>query len=367
MTSPSVDEPRQVRQGQELDTATLAPYLAEHVPGFGDATAERLVVRQFGGGYSNLTYLVRASAEPGAAEAVLRRPPLGSPGGVAHDVGREYRILCGLHPAWGRVPRPLAACDDPGVLGAPFYLMERVPGVILRGRPEELAAVSAADARGISESLVDALAEIHRVDYTAAGLGELDRGAGYTARQITGWIRRYHAARTDDHPELERALAWLESRVADGLAEHGPALVHNDFKFDNLVLDPAELPHIRAVLDWEMATVGDPLLDLGTTLGYWLDPDDPEELRRAAVPTISLHPGALRREDVVARYEAQSGSPVPDPTLLYVYGLVKVAGIAQQIYARHRAGLAPDPRFAGLGLAVQALGVAAARAIDLRR
>lgn len=359
-----MDRARAVRAGEELDAAALRRWMAEHVPAFAEASTGPLVVEQFGGGYSNLTYLLRGGPGEGAPELVLRRPPRGAPGGAAHDVEREFRILRGLHPVYGRVPRPLAFCGDAAVPGAPFYVMERVRGVVLRGRPDELAALGDADARGLSEALVDALADIHRVDHAAAGLADLDRGAGYAARQIGGWIRRYHAARTDEHPELERAIAWLGGRVAAGVPDHGPALVHNDFKFDNLVLDPADPSRIRAVLDWEMATVGDPLLDLGTTLGYWLDPDDPEELRRMVPPTPSIHPGALRRAEVVARYEERSGRAVPDPTLLYVYGLVKVAGIAQQIYARHRAGLAPDPRFAPLGHVVRALGVAAAAAID---
>ncbi|HLM67939.1 MAG TPA: phosphotransferase, partial [Longimicrobium sp.] len=169
----------------------------------------------------------------------------------------------------------------------------------------------------------------------------------------------------DDVPPLEGAIAWLQARVAAGAApDHGASLVHNDFKFDNLVLDAEDPSRIVAVLDWEMATIGDPLLDLGTTLGYWVDADDPEALRRIIPPSMSVHPGSLRRREVVARYEARTGTAIADSVLLYVYGLVKVAGIAQQIYARHLAGKAPDPRFGALGHVVRALGTAAAAAID---
>jgi aminoglycoside phosphotransferase (APT) family kinase protein len=365
MNALHVDAARPVRAGQELDAQALADFLAREVPEFAAAATGSLAIEQFGGGYSNLTYLLRGGEGPDAPELVLRKAPLGAPGGVAHDMEREFRILRGLHPVYGRVPRPLAFCGDPAVPGAPFYVMERVRGVILRGRPDEVTALSEADARGLSETLVDALADIHQVDYRAAGLADLDRGPGYAARQITGWIKRYHAARTDDVPALERAIAWLGERVESGaVADHGPTLVHNDFKFDNLVLDAGDPSRILAVLDWEMATIGDPLLDLGTTLGYWLDPDDPGELRRIIPPTMSVHPGSLRRAEVVARYEARTGVRIPDPTLLYVYGLVKVAGICQQIYARHLAGKAPDPRFGALGHVVRALGTAAAAAID---
>ncbi|HEX6038406.1 phosphotransferase family protein [Longimicrobium sp.] len=359
-----VDAARPVRAGQELDLRALADFLAREVPGFA-TSADSLVVEQFGGGYSNLTYLLRASGDVDAPELVLRKAPLGAPGGVAHDMEREFRILAGLHPVYGRVPRPLAFCGDAEVPGAPFYVMERVRGIILRGRPDEVAALSNEEARGLSETLVDALADIHQVDYKAAGLADLDRGPPYAARQVTGWIRRYHAARTDDVPALEQAIAWLEARVRAGAApDHGPTLVHNDFKFDNLVLDPANPSRILAVLDWEMATIGDPLLDLGTTLGYWVDADDPDELQRIIPPTMSIHPGSLRRAEVVARYEARTGIRIADPVLLYVYGLVKVAGICQQIYARHVAGQAPDPRFGALIHVVRALGTAAATAID---
>ncbi|HVH13596.1 MAG TPA: phosphotransferase family protein, partial [Longimicrobium sp.] len=332
MSAPlAIDRARPVRAGQELDTEALAAVLAAEAPWFTAASTGPLVVEQFGGGYSNLTYLLRGGEGPDAPELVLRKAPLGAPGGVAHDMEREYRILRGLHPVYPRVPQPLAFHGDGEMSGAPFYLMERVRGVILRGRPDEVAALSEAAARGLSEALVDALADIHRIDYRAAGLAELDRGPGYAARQITGWAKRYHAARTEDVPALEGAIAWLEERVASGgVTDHGPSLVHNDFKFDNLVLDPSDPSRILAVLDWEMATVGDPLLDLGTTLGYWVDADDPPELRRIIPPTMSVHPGSLRRRDVVARYEARTGTRVEDPVLLYVYGLVKVAGIAQQ-------------------------------------
>jgi aminoglycoside phosphotransferase (APT) family kinase protein len=361
-----LDRARPVRPGQELDADALADFLEREVPEV--APGGRLTIEQFGGGYSNLTYLLRGGEGPDAPELVLRKAPLGAPGGVAHDMEREFRILRGLHPVYGRVPRPLAFCGDPSIPGAPFYVMERVRGVILRGRPDEVAALSAGEARGLSEALVDALAGIHQVDYKAAGLADLDRGPGYATRQVTGWINRYHKARTEDVPPLERAIAWLGARVESGAArDHGPTLVHNDFKFDNLVLDAANPSCILAVLDWEMATIGDPLLDLGTTLGYWLDPDDPEELRRIIPPTMSVHPGSLRRAEVVERYESATGLRIPDSTLLYVYGLVKVAGICQQIYARHLAGKAPDPRFAALGHVVRALGTAAARAIDRDR
>jgi aminoglycoside phosphotransferase (APT) family kinase protein len=244
-----------VRAGEEIDGDRLQRFLADTL-GLPDAPA----VRQFPSGYSNLTYLVTA----GETELVLRRPPVGSKVKTAHDMGREFRVLSRLYPVYGRVPRPLASCDDPAVLGFPFYVMERVRGVILRARVPSGLEFGSETARGLSHALIENLATIHGLDLVESGLGELGRAMGYVERQVRGWAERYAGSRTDDLPELERAFALLTERLPP---ERGAALVHNDYKHDNLVLDPGDLTRIRAVLDWEMATVGDPLLDLGTTLG----------------------------------------------------------------------------------------------------
>jgi aminoglycoside phosphotransferase (APT) family kinase protein len=262
---------RAVRAGEELDAAPLAAFLARAVPGWEDADAGALAVAQFGGGFSNLTYLVRA----GERELVLRRPPRGVHAGTAHDVLREARLLLALRPAHARVPRVLALCDDAAVLGAPFYCMERVRGAILRGLPGE-PLPDAPTMRRLSEGFVDELAALHALDWEAAGLGALGRPDGYVERQVAGWSRRWAAARTGDVPSVDAAAAWLAAHRPPG---RGAALIHNDFKYDNLVLDPADPGRVVAVLDWEMATLGDPLMDLGTSLGYWVDPDDPPALR----------------------------------------------------------------------------------------
>ena len=263
MRADRIDRPAAVRRGEELDTGRLRAYLSEQVPDLDGP----IVVEQFPSGHSNLTYLLRV----GDRELVLRRPPFGARIKTAHDMGREYRILSHLADVYPRVPRPLLYCDEESVLGAPFYLMERLKGVILRtSRPEGLELVPAL-MRRLSENLIDNLVEIHEIEYEAAGLGDLGRPVGYVRRQIEGWTRRYHNARTDDIPEVGRVAAWLAEHI---LPETGASLIHNDYKYDNLVLDPGDLSHITGVLDWEMATVGDPLMDLGTTLGYWVDPND---------------------------------------------------------------------------------------------
>ena len=297
--SASLDAAKPVRSGEELDLARLEPYLREHLPAWNGP----LTLAQFPGGHSNLTYLLRL----GERQVVLRRPPFGSKVKTAHDMGREHRILSRLHAVYGKAPRALLYCEDLAVIGAPFYLMERVEGVVLRGVRPKGVDLDESTMRRLSESTVDGLGELHAVDYAAAGLGELGHPEGYVKRQVIGWSERYVKSRTDDIPQMESVARWL--------AEHQPrreptaTLIHNDFKYDNLVLDPADLTKIRAVLDWEMATVGDPLMDLGSTLGYWIDPDDSEPMRLLPFGPASL-PGNLKRLEVVERYATVTGRDV---------------------------------------------------------
>lgn len=346
-----IDRPGPVRPGEELNTARLEAYLAERIPDFSGP----IVVEQFPQGYSNLTYSLRT----GDHELVLRRPPFGARIKTAHDMGREYRILSHLVHVYPRVPRPLAYCADESVLGAPFYVMERVEGVILRANPPEGLDLSPELMRGLSEAFIDNLVEIHGVDYEAAGLGDLGRPAGYVMRQVQGWTKRYKNARTDDIPEIERVAAWLADHMPP---ESGASLIHNDYKYDNLVLDPEDLTRIVAVLDWEMATIGDPLMDLGTTLGYWIDPDDPDELQTMRFCLTTL-PGNLNRLQLVERYAEKTGRDPPYILFYYVYALFKIAVIIQQIYRRYKQGFSRDQRFAGLIVGVRALGKAALQAI----
>ncbi len=349
------DQPAPVRAGEELDVERLAAYLGAWLP---ELTGP-LTVEQFPRGFSNLTYLLRF----GDRQLVLRRPPFGTAIATAHDMGREYRILSRLVEVYPKVPRPLLDCDDPAVLGATFYVMERVEGVILRPRmspemtpdPERMAA--------IAEAFVTTLAELHAVDVDGAGLGDLGRPEGYVRRQIEGWAKRYGHARSDDIPELERVASWLAEHPP---GESGAALIHNDFKYDNLVLDPVDGSRVVAILDWEMATLGDPLMDLGTTLGYWVEAGDPPELRSLDLNPTTL-PGNPSRVELVERYAAASGRDVGPVVFYYVYGLFKIAVIVQQIYARYLRGDSRDERFARLIHAVRACARVAAQAIDRGR
>lgn len=365
-----IDRPARVREGEELDLGALEGFLAEHLPGF----AGGLEVLQFPAGYSNLTYLLRGrfDTEPTLREMVLRRPPFGSEVRSAHDMGREHRVLSALSAVWDKAPEPLLLCDDPALLGAPFYLMERVEGVILRAKPPAGVTLDPPTLGRLSRSFVATLAELHGLDHRAAGLSDLGRPEGYVGRQVHGWTKRYMAAKTDDVPDVERAAAWLAERVDahEAGSTARASLIHNDFKYDNLVLDPDDLARVRAVLDWEMATVGDPLMDLGSSLAYWIDPDDPDELRSPAVPHLTALPGNLRRSELFEAYLEASGiapGEAGDPVFYFAYGQLKLAGIVQQIYYRYRRGATADPRFAALGALVRACGRAAALAIDSGR
>ncbi len=351
-----LDAPGPVRPGEEVDARRLGDYLRDVLPAL---PAGSIGVAQFPSGYSNLTYLVTV----GDRSLILRRPPGGVEIATAHDMGREHRILSHLSPVYAKAPRPLAYCDDPAVLGAPFYLMERVEGVILRkGVPDEMVPDPTLTGR-IAKALVQTLAELHAVDYEAAGLGDLGRPAGYATHQIEGWTKRYRKAETDEVPEADKVAAWLRDAIPE---ESRSALIHNDFKHDNVVLDPQDWSRIIAVLDWEMATLGDPLMDLGTSLAYWIQPSDPPEVRAARL-SPTLWPGTPSRTDFVEAYARASGRDVEHVVFYYAYGLFKVAVIVQQLYARYVSGKTTDPRYAGLFEGVRALSVLAWQAIQKKR
>ncbi len=343
-----IDEPKPVRAGEELDVTALAAYLDREL-----GTHGALAVEQFPGGHSNLTYLVHH----GDREYVLRRPPFGSKVKSAHDMGREVTVLSKLAPVYGRAPRVIAYHAEPDVLGAPFYLMERRRGVILRR--DLPPGVDTTQLRRMCEMLIDALVELHQVDYAAAGLGDFGKPAGYVERQVKGWIERYAGSQTDDVPAMAEVGPWLDAhRPADG----APALIHNDFKFDNAVFAP-ELDRITAVLDWEMSTIGDPLMDFGTAVSYWMQSDDAAMFQQPLFGVTSK-PGMMSRADVARRYLERSGRRTDHLVFYYAFGLYKTAVVLQQIYFRFAKGLTQDPRFAPLGMVVRALADQARGAIE---
>jgi aminoglycoside phosphotransferase (APT) family kinase protein len=346
------DHPTSVRDGEELDLSRLEPFLRGH---FHDATGT-LSVAQFPSGHSNLTYLVCL----GDRQMVLRRPPFGSKVKTAHDMSREYRVLSKLHVVYPQAPKALLYCDDPSVLDSPFYLMERVQGIILRRDPPEGLVADAETACQLSEAFIDNLARLHGLDYTTIGLADLGKPKGYLDRQVKGWIERYHGSRTHDLPEVESISVWLNERRP---RETSYALIHNDYKYDNIVLDPIDITRIVGVLDWEMCTIGDPLTDLGTSLAYWVDPQDPQELQRIRWGPTTL-PGTLTRAELVGRYAQTTGRDVSNMVFYRVLALFKVAVIIQQIYYRYHQGLTKDIRFASLPGAVKVVLRAAWRSAE---
>jgi len=341
-----VDAPSEIRPGEELDLPRLTAYLQSQL-----GVNSRIEIRQFPRGHSNLTYLVRA----GDREWVLRRPPFGSQVKGAHDMGREFRILSKLSQAWPKAPKPVAHCEDPEVLGAPFYLMERLRGVIVRTELPSGFPLGA-----ICNSFVETLAELHGLDADEVGLGDLGKPEGYNQRQVLGWSKRYENAQTEPAKEIDELGAWLRARIP---SESGAALVHNDYKLDNVVLAENDPSRIIGVLDWEMSTLGDPLMDLGTTLAYWVQADDPEELQRIAFgPT--MQDGAPTRRELALRYAEKTGRDVSNALFYYAFGLFKTAVVLQQIYFRFRKGLTTDPRFADLGERARILARAGLHAIE---
>jgi len=351
-----LDQSHPVRAGEEVDEAKLHAYLIKHLSGL----VGPLVVEQFPSGFSNLTYLVRS----GDRELVLRRPPIGAKIKTAHDMAREYRILSHLYPVYRKVPQPLLYCDDESIIGAPFYVMERVNGVILRAQLVKGVELSPTVMQQLSQAFVDNLIEIHEVDVQEAALADLGVPQGYVKRQVEGWTKRYYNARTGEVAEVERLAAWLHDHLPeDSLSS---ALIHNDFKYDNLVLSPDNLSNVIAVLDWEMATLGDPLMDLGTSLGYWVESDDSQEWQSNGFVMTKL-PGNFTRGEIVDYYVHRSGREIGDPVFYYAYGLLKIAVIVQQIFFRYQQKLTKDPRFASLDRLVKACGRQAQLAIDSGR
>lgn len=350
------DQSRAVRAGEELDRLKLSSYLHEHLSNFG---GQGIVVEQFPSGFSNLTYLIRIGDE----EFVLRRPPAGAQVKSGHDMGREFRVLSHLRSAYEKVPRAILYCDDESVIGAPFYLMERVKGIIIRSRVPKGFELDRGLVGRITTAFVENLSEIHAVDYQACGLGDLGQPVGYVQRQVDGWANRYLAARTDAVPPMERAAVWLTDNQP---GESGAALIHNDYKFDNVVLDPQDPSRIVAVLDWEMATIGDPLMDFGTALGYWIDEDDPIEWRNPSMGLTRL-PGQISRREMAELYTRASSRDLSQMVFYYVFALFKTGVIVQQIYKRYRLGFTQDERFAGLNVVVRACGQMAELAIEKQR
>jgi aminoglycoside phosphotransferase (APT) family kinase protein len=330
MTLPEGGRP--VRAGEELAPAVFT-WLETQVPGLSGTPR----VTQYSGGASNWTYRL----EYEACDLILRRPPAGTKAKSAHDMGREFRIQKGLKPVFPWVPEMIAFCADTAVLGCEFYVMERLPGLILRKNPPRDLTLSPAAARALCLSVIDTLVALHQVDAAAVGLLEMGRGPGYARRQVEGWSDRYRRARTWNVPRMSRVMDWLAAQAPDDV---GACVIHNDFRLENVVLDPSEITRVTGVLDWEMATIGDPLMDLGSALAYWVQADDDPLLRAVRRQPTHL-PGMLTRREVVEHYCARTGRRADNWTFYEVFGLFRLAVIVQQIYYRYHHGQTKNPAF----------------------
>jgi aminoglycoside phosphotransferase (APT) family kinase protein len=335
--SPEVSDLIDVRPDERFDVGRLTNWITG-ADGLPEGTP---VVTQFGGGKANLTYLLRF---PDGSELVMRRPPLGPVAPGSHDMAREYGVLSRLWQGFDKAPRAVAYCDDPSVIGSPFFLMERRDGIVVRGRvPERFGGGRDREAnRKLSEVVVDTLAEFHSVDPASCGLDGIGRPEGFLARQVEGWTDRWHRARHEENPLADELAAWLADELPP---ETPPTLLHNDWRLDNMAVSPDDPALCVAVYDWDMATRGDPLADLGTLMGSWFDPGE-------APGTLSMMPtqeeGWLDRATAVSRYLERSGNHSKDLDWYLVFGAWKLAIILQQIYIRWIRGQTQDTRFADL-------------------
>ncbi len=339
-----IDAATAIREGEELDNRSVETFLKDSIPGL----TGKLTISQFPSGYSNLTYLI----ELGDRKLVLRRPPFGTKAKSAHDMGREYRILSALQEAFPYAPKPLVYVEDESLIGSPFYVMERIEGIILRKDLPKTLRFSPEEAGKLSRNLIDGLLELHSIDYQKIGLGNEGKPKGYIQRQVEGWSRRYRAARTPDAPDFESIMKWLdENQPADS---NKPSLIHSDYKFDNIILDPENPLKIIGVLDWEMATIGDPLMDLGAVFAYWTNRDDPDEMQLIRMQPTNIE-GMMSRDEILTYYLEGSGRSVDDFSFYQCCNLFRLSTIAQQIYYRFYHGQTKDKRFAMLITAVQVM------------
>jgi len=335
------NDARAVRAGEQLEWTRLVAWLRERLAGAaipGIELARDPDIAQFPGGHSNLTYLIRF----GDVEIVIRRPPLGPVAPTAHDMAREFRWLSAMHRVFPLAPRPYALCEDSSVIGAVFYAMERRRGLVVRAEEPPELADNAAARRAVSGALIDTLADLHAIDVQASGLSGLGKPAGFVERQVRGWTDRWHRSQTTARPEMDALATWLRDHLPGDPAV--PSVVHGDFKLDNVMLDANDVGRVVAVLDWEMSALGDPLVDLGILLAYWVPTAPP--LQRDALTTVTHRPGYFTRDELLERYAARSGRDLSRIRFYQIFAIFKIAVVIQQIYFRYVQGQTTDARFA---------------------
>ncbi len=354
VTKPIAEAQSPIREGERLDVPSLETFLARTVP----SMKGPIIVEQFPGGHSNLTYLVKSGGE----ELVLRRPPYGSKVKSAHDMGREFKVLSKLHAHFKPAPEPVTFCDDAGVIGAPFYLMKSIHGVMYRTQKPEGLDLSPHRVRDACYSFIETLAGLHNLDYKLVGLEDFHKGPGYLERQLNGWESRWKGSKTEDVPEMEHVIKWLKAELP---SDSAAAIIHNDFRFDNLVYSAEDMVTAVGVLDWEMSTIGDPLSDLAVTLAYWRQVSDGPSTSAAAC-FLCTETGTLTREELIRIYGRRTGHDTSNLLFHFVLALYKLAVIGQQIYYRYKMGLTQDERFAAFMESARTQAQRAAHAIETR-
>jgi len=347
---------RAIRKGEELNLAKLTAYL--HQEGLIKDASAHIAIQQFSNGYSNLTYLLELEGQ----EYVLRRPPTGAIK-RGHDMGREYKVLSNLSKHFSKAPKTFTYEDTGEIIGSSFYLMEKVDGVVINFAEAKRRKLSTDDFKLISETWLDSFVEFHALDYKAVGLEDLGRPEGYVARQVTNWAKQYMKAATMEIEAADFVARWMADNQP---REYDHTLVHNDFKYDNIVFEDNNWNQINAILDWEMCTLGDPLMDLGTSLGYWVMQND-GPIFSQTLPSPTVFPGNPSRTELVQAYAEKSGRNMDNLIFYYVFGLFKIAVIAQQIFYRYDKGLTQDPKFAQLDQVCKFLCQTAKQSILKRR
>ncbi len=331
---PMLDRGGEVRSGEELDVTAVDAWLREQIS---ELSPGLPAVTQYSGGASNWTYRLQY----GNRDLILRRPPAGTKAKSAHDMGREFIVQKALKPAYPWVPTMVGLCKDPAIIGVDFYVMERIAGLIPRANMPKGVNFDSRHLRQLCFNVFDKLIELHKVDYRAVGLETLGKGSGYTKRQIDGWSDRYEKARTWNVPAFSYVRRWLQDNTPPDTMT---CIIHNDWRLDNVVLDPQEPTRVIGVLDWEMATLGDPLMDLGNALAYWVQADDHFILRSTRRQPTHLT-GMLKRDEIVAYYLDRMGLKTDNWTFYEVYGLFRLAVIIQQIYYRYFHKQTRNPAF----------------------
>ena len=351
MSKKLIDRPTEIRDDEKLNNSKLFEYLSNIM----DLDIESFDILQFPSGYSNLTYLIKSNEK----EYVLRKPPHGAKIKSGHDMSREFKVLSSLKEQYHKTPRPIHYCSNTDIIGTDFYLMERVKGIILRSNNYSQIISDKSQFNFLAEQFVDSFVELHKLDINKIGLTDFGNPNGYNSRQVHGWCKRYNNSKTEELMEMEIVMKWLKSNISQSKYV---SLIHNDFKYDNLVLDENDLS-IKAILDWEMCTIGDPFMDLGTSLAYWIQNNDPDFIKGVGL-NITMDSNNPTRNKILQLYSEKFGNSIKNIVFYFVFGLFKIAVIVQQIFFRYKNGFTKDTRFKNLDQVVKAYLFLAIKSIE---